>query len=114
MTSTRKSKKNYLDRGSILDTFLKKNHPDNIRKTMSKDNPNIILNNIDEIKEGIKENEESDNDNDIENDKNIQLILMMMMKTKMIMKIMGLIIDIVWEILNYLQCWIMGMKMMRN
>ena len=67
MTSTRKSKKNYLDRGSILDTFLKKNHPDNIRKTMSKDNPNIILNNIDEIREGIKENEESDNDND--NDK---------------------------------------------
>ena len=69
MTSTRKSKKNYLDRGSILDTFLKKNHPDNIRKTMSKENPNNILNNIDEIKEGIKENEESENDNDNDNDK---------------------------------------------
>lgn len=68
MTSTRKSKKNYLDRGSILDTFLKKNHPDNIRKTMSKEDPKNILNNIDEIKEGIKENEESENDND--NDKN--------------------------------------------
>ena len=69
MTSTRKSKKNYLDRGSILDTFLKKNHPDNIRKTMSKENPNIILNDMVEIKEGIKENEESDNDNDNDNDK---------------------------------------------
>ena len=60
MTSGTKSKKHYLDRSSFLDTFLKKNHPDNIRKTMSK------LGNIydfEEIKEGIKENDESGNEN---------------------------------------------------
>ena len=56
MTTARKSKKNYLDRGSYLDVYLKKNHPDNIRKTMSKET-DIFESNIEEIKEGIKENE---------------------------------------------------------
>ena len=68
MTSTRKSKKNYLDRGSFLDSYLKKNHPDNIRKTMLKEN-NIYDSHIDEIKEGIKENDESESeDNNKNND----------------------------------------------
>ena len=63
MTTARKSnKKNYLDRGSFLDAFLKKNHPDNIRKTMLKEK-NIYDSNIEEIKEGIKENDESDSEN---------------------------------------------------
>ena len=38
MTSSRQSKKTYLDRVSFLDNYLKKNHPDNIRKTLLKEN----------------------------------------------------------------------------
>ena len=68
MTSTRKSKKQYLDRGSFLDVYLKKNHPDNIRKTILKEN-RIYDSNIEEIKEGVKENDESDIENN-SNDKN--------------------------------------------
>ena len=70
MTTARKSnKKNYLERGSFLDSFLKKNHPDNIRKTMLKEK-NIFDSNIEEIKEGIKENDESEDENENNNKSN--------------------------------------------
>ena len=66
MDSSRKtkSKKYYLDRGSLFDTLLKKKHPENIRKTMLKESNNTM----NAIIEGEKENKEN-NIND-KNNKN--------------------------------------------
>jgi hypothetical protein len=64
MTTVKKSnKQSYLSRGSLYDDFLKKNHPDNVRKTMLKKSNFGSKNTISDINEGIKENEsESEND----------------------------------------------------
>ena len=66
MTTVKKSnKQSYLSRGSLYDDFLKKNHPDNVRKTMLKKSIFVSKNTISDINEGIKENEsESENEND--------------------------------------------------
>ena len=65
MTTFKKSNnKNYLSRGSLYDDFLKKNHPDNIRKTMLKKSSLRNKNTINNINEGIKENDESESEND--------------------------------------------------
>lgn len=72
MTTVRKSNnKSYLSRGSLYDDFLKKNHPDNIRKTIL--NKSKFSKNTNKINEGIKENEESEsekNDKKKEEDNN--------------------------------------------
>ena len=71
MTVARKSSnKSYLTRGSLYDDFLKKNHPDNIRKTIlnSKSKFNNASNLNNNINEGIKEKDESESEN--ENEKN--------------------------------------------
>ena len=65
MTKIRKSNnKSYLARGSLYDTFLKKNHPDNIRKTEQKKsfiNYQKNTNKIDEIKENKEFEDEKNN-----------------------------------------------------
>ena len=69
MTTVKKSnKQKYLSRGSLYDDFLKKNHPDNVRKTMLKKSLFGSKNTMDDINEGIKEKEESESEND-ENEK---------------------------------------------
>ena len=63
MTCVRKSNnKSYFDRGSLYDNFLKKNHPDNVRKTMLKDSQFGKKNIFNSIDEGIKENDESESE----------------------------------------------------
>ena len=72
MTALRKTKtREYMDRGSLYDDFLKKNHPANIRKTMLKSkfksfNQKINPNAIEDIKE--KDENESENDKDDKKD----------------------------------------------
>jgi hypothetical protein len=61
-TCSKSNNKSYLTRGSLVDDYLKKNHPDNIRKTIlkkSKFSQNTTT---------IKENIENENENEI-NDK---------------------------------------------
>ena len=69
MTVVRKSSnKSYLSRGSLYDDFLKKNHPDNIRKTIMNSKTKLYnISNRVNINEGIKEKDESESDNENEN-----------------------------------------------
>ena len=60
MTSKSNSKA-YLDRSSLCDDFLKKNHPDNIRKTILK---NSFFSNMNQIDEG---NDDSESEKEIGN-----------------------------------------------
>ena len=85
MTAVRKANTNkinnnkYLIRSSIYDDFLKKKHPDNIKKTLkprkrslfsnvNNINPNDLIN-LKKINEGNKENEESQSESESENEK---------------------------------------------
>ena len=62
MTMSKKgnNNKSHLTRGSLYDDFLKKNHPDNVRKTMLKDSK------FKKIKEGVKENDEIESEKEEE------------------------------------------------
>ena len=64
MTATRKiSNKKYFDRGSFYDDYLKKNHPENIRKTLLKSKFSKLNENIDKVSiEDIKENDENESE----------------------------------------------------
>ena len=66
MTVSKNNSKSHLSRGSLYDDYLKKNHPENIRKTMLK--KSLFSSNISKINEGIKENE-SESENEKENEK---------------------------------------------
>jgi hypothetical protein len=74
MTTFRKTKnKNYLSRGSLYDDYLKKNHPDNIRKTILqkskfKKNSNIIKENIESESDNNDKKEEKENENEKEDE----------------------------------------------
>ena len=63
--------KNHLSKGTLYDDYLKKNHPDNIRRTMLKSllkkNTHDYNNINNNIKEDIKENDESESENKNEN-----------------------------------------------
>ena len=77
MTAIRKTnKKSYFERNSLYDDFLKKNHPDNIRKTLLKSKfrknyETLNKNNIEDIKE--KDEIESDKEEKKEKDKQKKL-----------------------------------------
>ena len=58
MTISKTNTKSHLSRGSLYDNYLKKNHPDNIRKTIFQKN---------KISGIIKENDESESENENEN-----------------------------------------------
>ena len=58
--SKKETNKSHLTRGSLYDDFLKKNHPDNVRKTMLKDSK------FKKIKEGVKENDEIESEKEEE------------------------------------------------
>ena len=70
------SNKGCLDRGSLYDDFLKKNHPDNIRKTILNKN-NTLNSNMNKIDEGNddaeseKENNENNENKEDENQKEL-------------------------------------------
>ena len=69
MTVSKTNCKSHLSRGSLYDDYLKKNHPENIRKTMLKKS---LFSSISKINEGIKENEsESEEKKENEELKNI-------------------------------------------
>ena len=69
-TVSKLNSKSHLSRGSLYDDFLKKNHPDNVRKTMLKISTFGKKNTFSNINEGIKENDESESENENENDEN--------------------------------------------
>ena len=69
-TVSKLNSKSHLSRGSLYDDFLKKNHPDNVRKTMLKKSSLGKMNNISNINEGIKENDESETEENEEINKN--------------------------------------------
>ena len=77
MTTVRKSNnKSYLSRGSLYDDFLKKNHPDNIRKTiLNKSKFSKNTNKINEESESEKNDKkkEEDNNNEEELKKSLKL-----------------------------------------
>ena len=64
MTAIRKTNtKNYFDRGSLYDDFLKKNHPENVRKTMLKSRFGNLYENLGKsVVEDIKEKDESESE----------------------------------------------------
>ena len=64
MTAFRRSNtKTYFDKGSLYDDFLKKNHPENLKRTMLKSRfGNIYENNNKDIIEDIKEKDESESE----------------------------------------------------
>ena len=64
MTAFRRSStKTYFDKGSLYDDFLKKNHPENLKRTMLKSRFGNIYENIDkDIIEDIKEKDESESE----------------------------------------------------
>ena len=64
MTAIRKTNtKNYFDRGSLYDDFLKKNHPENVRKTMLKSRFGNLYENVGKsVVEDIKEKDESESE----------------------------------------------------
>ena len=68
-TVSKLNSKSHLSRGSLYDDFLKKNHPDNVRKTMLKNSTLAKKNTFSNINEGIKENDESESEEKDENNK---------------------------------------------
>jgi len=81
MTAIRKTNtKNYFDRGSLYDDFLKKNHPENVRKTMLKSRFGNLYENVGKsVVEDIKEKDESESEKEEkkenENEKKIKFSL---------------------------------------
>ena len=63
------SNKSCLDRGSLYDDFLKKNHPDNIRKTILNKN-NTLNSNMNKIDEGNDDTESEKENNEKKEDEN--------------------------------------------
>ena len=66
------SNKSCLDRGSLYDDFLKKNHPDNIRKTILNKNIDVksIKSNMNKIEEGNDDAESEKENNENKEDEN--------------------------------------------
>ena len=64
LTKTFRRTKTFFDRGSLYDDYLKRNHPENIRKTLMKNQNNQLCDIYEdkEIFEDIKEKEESENE----------------------------------------------------
>ena len=75
MTAIRKTKtRSYFDRGSLYDDFLKKSHPENVRKTMLKSKFSNIYENIDQDAiEGIKEKDETESENEEKKENELKL-----------------------------------------
>ena len=73
MTAIRKTKtKTTFDRGSLYDDFLKRSHPENVRKTMLKSKFSILYENIDKDIEDIKEKDESEENEEKKENDNIK------------------------------------------